>query len=119
MPIAMSATRSGFGAPPGRSAMMVASAAAAGIFPIATPPSFTQRFGLEVLDLADPDHDQAGNRKPRRGHNLQGRSVLGLEPLGLRRPLHQIAGRVEDGAGGRPEFEPVVTEHNKNAGGRG
>ena len=45
--------------------------------------------------------------------------MLGLESLGLRRPLDEVAGRFEDRAGGRPEFEAVIAEHNKNALGRG
>ena len=94
---------------------MVASVAAAGNLAHRHAAELDPRFGLEVLHLADADHDQAGHVEPAGRHDVEGRSVLALEPLGLRRPLDQIAGRLEHRAGGRPELEPVVAEHNENA----
>src|SRR5262249_22467977 len=51
---------------------------------------------------------------------VEHRPVLALEPIGRRRPPDQIAGRPKRAAGGGPEFDPFLTEQDKNTlGGRG
>ena len=58
--------------------------------------------------------------EPGRRDEVERRPVLALEPVGGRRPGHQIAGRRDRAAGRAAEFEPLLAEHNKNAlGGRG
>src|SRR6516225_1945074 len=76
-------------------------------------------LSLEVAGLADAHDDKTRQVEPGRRDEVERRGVLALEPIGRRRPPHQIAGRRQRAARGGPEFDPVLTEQDKNTlGGR-
>ena len=82
---------------------------------MAMPPSLTKSWALSSRALPTPDHDQARHVEARRRHDFQRRSALALEPVGGGGALHQIAGRRQRLAGRRPEFQPLLAEHDENA----
>src|SRR5262249_42912264 len=76
-------------------------------------------LSLEVAGLADAHDDKTRQVERGRGDEGERRGVLPLDPTGRRRPPHQIAGRRQRAARGGPEFDPVLTEQDKNTlGGR-
>src|SRR5262249_58519768 len=77
-------------------------------------------LSLEVAGLADADDDKTRRVEPGRRDEVEHQPVLALEPIGRRRPPDQIAGRPKRAARGGPEFDPFLTEQDKNTlGGRG
>src|SRR5262249_37220764 len=68
--------------------------------------------------LAAAHDDKTRRGEPARRDEVEHRPVLALEPIGRRRPPDQIAGRPKRAARGGPEFDPFLTEQDKNTLGR-
>jgi hypothetical protein len=78
------------------------------------PAKLDEILRLEVAGLADPDDDEARHVEPGRRHDIQRRTVLALEPVGLGRPRDQIPGRLDRLARGGRELDSVFAEQHQN-----
>ena len=87
---------------------------------MATPPSLTKSSALRSLGLADPDDDQARDLEAGRAPRCRGSTpFLPLNRSAAAARVDEIAGRGQQLAGRRAEFEPLLAEHNENTlGGR-
>src|SRR6478672_12059946 len=77
-----------------------------------------QILRLELAGLADPQNRQSRHRQTGRRHNIEGTIALAGEPVGRRRPLHQVAGWRQRLPCRRPELQPLLAEQDKNTLGR-